>query len=69
MMTSLTFWVALLIISAVVVVFLLVTKNQVINNPVVAGVLALLFALGYFHMVNTSLMDMQGLDYWYLFRG
>jgi len=28
----------------------------------------LLIAIAYFHIVDHYMMDMQGLDYWYLFR-
>ncbi len=39
-----------------------------LNNPVVAVIVSLIIAVGYFTLVNHYLMDMQGLDYWYLFR-
>jgi hypothetical protein len=39
-----------------------------LNNPVVAVIVSLIVAVGYFAMVDHYLMDMQGLDFWYLFR-
>ena len=39
-----------------------------LNNPVVAFIVSLIIAVGYFTLVDHYLMDMQGLDYWYLFR-
>ena len=39
-----------------------------LNNPVIAVIVSLIIAVGYFTMVDHMLMDMQGLDYWYLFR-
>lgn len=39
-----------------------------LNNPVVALIVSTIIAVGYFTLVDHYLMDMQGLDYWYLFR-
>ncbi|MFY4729604.1 hypothetical protein [Nitrospira sp. BLG_2] len=39
-----------------------------LNNPVIAVIVSLIIAVGYFTLVDHYLMDMQGLDYWYLFR-
>ncbi|WP_455244158.1 hypothetical protein [Petrachloros mirabilis] len=39
-----------------------------LNNPVVAFIVSIIIVVGYFTLVNHYLMDMQGLDYWYLFR-
>lgn len=39
-----------------------------LNNPVVALIVSVIIAVGYFTLVDHYLMDMQGLDYWYLFR-
>ena len=39
-----------------------------LNNPVVAVVVSLIITVGYFVLVDHYLMDMQGLDFWYLFR-
>ncbi|QPD03284.1 MAG: hypothetical protein Nkreftii_001058 [Candidatus Nitrospira kreftii] len=39
-----------------------------LNNPVIAAIVSLIIAVGYFTLVDHYLMDMQGLDYWYLFR-
>lgn len=43
-------------------------KMKLLNNTYVAVTISLLIALAYFHLVDHYLMDMQGLDYWYLFR-
>lgn len=39
-----------------------------LNNPVIAVVVSLVITVGYFILVDHYLMDMQGLDFWYLFR-
>ena len=39
-----------------------------LNKPVVAVIVSLIIAVSYFTLVDHYLMDMQGLDYWYLFR-
>ena len=39
-----------------------------LNNPVVAVIVSVVIAVSFFTMVDHYLMDMQGLDYWYLFR-
>jgi hypothetical protein len=39
-----------------------------LNNPVVAVIVSLIVAVGYFTLIDHFFMDMQGLDYWYLFR-
>ncbi len=63
------FWTALTLIGFGILVVLAVTKKtDLLNNTAVAVTVSLLIALGYFHIVNHYLMDMQGLDYWYLFR-
>ncbi len=65
-----TFWFGLIALGFVALVFLIVTKNtELLNNTAVAVTISLLIALGYFHIVNHYLMDFQGLDYWYMFRG
>ena len=43
-------------------------KTDLLKNTPVAVVISLLIAIAYFHIVDHYLMDMQGLDYWYLFR-
>jgi hypothetical protein len=61
------FWFGLL---AVGVAGLFVARQMnMLDNTVVAVVISLLIAVSYFHIVDHYLMDMQGLDYWYLFRG
>jgi hypothetical protein len=39
-----------------------------LNNTYVAVAVSLIIAVAYFHIVDHYLMDIQGLDYWYLFR-
>jgi hypothetical protein len=39
-----------------------------LNNPVIAVVVSLIVTVGYFILVDHYFMDMQGLDFWYLFR-
>ena len=64
--TSPVFWFVLLLIG---VVLLVVAKRMnMLNNTAVAVVISVLIAVSYFHLVDHYLMDMQGLDYWYLFR-
>ena len=43
-------------------------QKALLNNVYVAVTISLLIAVAYFHIVDHYLMDMQGLDYWYLFR-
>jgi hypothetical protein len=43
-------------------------KMSALNNPVIAVVVSLIISVGYFVLVDHYLMDMQGLDFWYLFR-
>ena len=65
--TNPLFWFALLVIG--VVIFTVILKKQdLLNNTYVAVAVSLLIAVAYFHLVDHYLMDMQGLDYWYLFR-
>jgi uncharacterized membrane protein (DUF106 family) len=45
-----------------------VRPMSALNNPVVALIVSVIIAVGYFTLVDHYLMDMQGLDYWYLFR-
>jgi hypothetical protein len=44
------------------------SEMSALNNPVIAVIVSLIIAVGYFTLVDHYLMDMQGLDYWYLFR-
>lgn len=43
-------------------------EMSALNNPVVAVIVSLIITVGYFVFVDHYLMDMQGLDFWYLFR-
>jgi hypothetical protein len=64
--TNPIFWLALLIIG--VAGMFLASKMNLLNNTAVAVTVSLIIAVAYFHLVDHYLMDMQGLDYWYLFR-
>ena len=66
MFTNPMFWVALLVIG--VVAMFIISRMNLLNNTAVAVAVSLLIAVAYFHLVDHYLMDMQGLDYWYLFR-
>lgn len=43
-------------------------EMSALNNPVIAVIVSLIISVAYFTLVDHYLMDMQGLDYWYLFR-
>ena len=64
--TNPLFWIGLLVIG--IVAFIVASRMNLLNNTVVAVVISLMIAVSYFHIVDHYLMDMQGLDYWYLFR-
>ena len=64
--TNPLFWIGLLVIG--VVAFIVASRMNLLSNTVVAVVISLMIAVSYFHIVDHYLMDMQGLDYWYLFR-
>ncbi len=66
-MTSPYFWLATLI-GGFVLLFVGAKSKTLLNNTVFAVVVSILIALSYFTLVDHYLMDMQGLDYWYLFR-
>jgi hypothetical protein len=61
------FWLAVMIIG--VIALFIASKMNVLNNTAVAVAISLLIAVAYFNLVDHYLMDMQGLDYWYMFRG
>ena len=42
--------------------------QNLLNNTIFAVVISLVISFAYFTLVDHYLMDMQGLDYWYLFR-
>lgn len=65
--TNPLFWFAML---GMGVVLLIVGKKMgLLNNTAYVIVVSVVIAVSYFHIVDHYLMDMQGLDYWYLFRG
>lgn len=64
--TNPVFWFAMLI--AGVGLLVAAIKMKLLSNTYIAVTISLLIALAYFHLVDHYLMDMQGLDYWYLFR-
>jgi hypothetical protein len=65
-LTNPIFWFALLALGAVLL--LVGKKMNLLNNTAYAVGVSVLIAVAYFHIVDHYLMDMQGLDYWYLFR-
>ncbi|MGH7229487.1 MAG: hypothetical protein ACREIH_09795 [Nitrospiraceae bacterium] len=65
--TNPLFWFALLVVGVVIVVGIS-KKPELLNNTYIAVAVSLLIAVAFFHVVDHYLMDMQGLDYWYLFR-
>ncbi|TLY17827.1 MAG: hypothetical protein E6K69_01545 [Nitrospirae bacterium] len=65
--TNPMFWFALLVVGIVLFVVIL-RKQELLNNTYVAVAVSLIIAVAYFHIVDHYLMDIQGLDYWYLFR-
>jgi hypothetical protein len=66
-MTSPYFWLATLI-GGFVLLIVGAKSKTLLNNTVFAVVVSILIAVSYFTLVDHYLMDMQGLDYWYLFR-
>jgi hypothetical protein len=60
------FWFALLGLG--VVLLFVGKKKDLLNNTAYAAVVSAVIAVAYFHLVDHYLMDIQGLDYWYLFR-
>jgi hypothetical protein len=67
-MTNPYVWLALLAIGVVILVAVAKSNKELLNNTGFAVVVSLMIALAYFTIVDHYLMDMQGLDYWYLFR-
>jgi uncharacterized membrane protein (DUF106 family) len=65
-LTNPIFWFVLLVIGAVLL--FIGSKMNLLNNTVFAVVVSAIIVFAYFSLVNHYLMDMQGLDYWYLFR-
>ena len=65
--TNPVFWFALLGLG--VVLLIVGKKAGLLNNTAYIVVVSVVIAVSYFHIVDHYLMDMQGLDYWYLFRG
>jgi hypothetical protein len=64
--TNPIFWFALLAIG--VVLLFVGKKMDLLNNTAYAAVVSAVIVVAYFHIVDHYMMDMQGLDYWYLFR-
>ena len=65
-LTNPIFWFVVLVIGAVLL--FIGSKMNLLNNTVFAVVVSAIIVFAYFNLVNHYLMDMQGLDYWYLFR-
>lgn len=66
--TNPNFWIGMLVLGVVLLVGVSFKTKALLNNVYVAVTISLLIAVAYFHIVDHYLMDMQGLDYWYLFR-
>ena len=64
--TNPIFWFALLAFG--VVLLFVGKKMNLLNNTAYAAVVSVVIVVAYFNIVDHYLMDMQGLDYWYLFR-
>jgi hypothetical protein len=64
--TNPLFWLAVLVIG--VIALFIAGKMGVLNSTAVAIAVSLLISVAYFNLVDHYLMDMQGLDYWYMFR-
>ncbi len=62
------FWLGLTLLGVVLLFVISSRMKDMLNNTYVAVAVSLMVALGYLHLLNHYLMDMQGLDYWYLFR-
>ncbi len=66
--TNPLFWLALMGLGVILLAVIALKKKALLDNTYVAVTISLLIAIAYFHIVDHYLMDMQGLDYWYLFR-
>ncbi len=64
--TNPIFWFALLAFG--VVLLFVGKKMNILNNTAYAAAVSLVIVVAYFSIVDHYLMEMQGLDYWYLFR-
>jgi hypothetical protein len=64
--TNPMFWLAIMVIG--VIALFIASKMGVLNSTAVAIGVSLLISVAYFNLVDHYLMDMQGLDYWYMFR-
>ena len=60
------FWFALLGFG--VVLLFVGKKKDLLNNTAYAAAVSVVIAVAYFHILVYYLRDIQGLDYWYLFR-
>ena len=67
-LTNPLFWLALMGLGVILLAVVALKKKALLDNTYVAVTISLLIAIAYFHIVDHYLMDMQGLDYWYLFR-
>ena len=64
--TNPIFWFALLAIGAALL--FVGKKMDLLNSTAYAVGVSVLIVVAYFHIVDHYMMEMQGLDYWYLFR-
>ncbi len=60
------FWFAVLALG--VALLYVGKKKDLLNTTWYAAMVSVVIAVAYFHLVDHYLMEMQGLDYWYLFR-
>ncbi len=67
-LTNPLFWLALMGLGVILLAVIALKKKALLDNTYVAVTISLLIAIAYFHIVDHYMMDMQGLDYWYLFR-
>jgi hypothetical protein len=65
-LTNPMFWFVLAVLGVAGV--FIASKKNLLSSTAVAVVLSLMIAVAYFNLIDHYLMDMQGLDYWYLFR-
>lgn len=68
MFISPVFWIIVTLAGFGLLVLCATKMKDLLNHTAVAVLISMMIALGYFHLVNHYLMEMQGLDYWYLFR-
>jgi hypothetical protein len=43
-------------------------EEETMGQNILYGIISVVICVGFFLMVDHFLMDMQGLDFWYMFR-